>query len=92
MEAQEEAARYEEWMESMHYGRTSPSLPLMLNDPWIRDCPRTTDEIEAAFCTDQIIGGMPHGEERGYLHAILREAGYLPSGDTDNPTWTHVQG
>jgi hypothetical protein len=91
-EAREEAAAYEEWMESMHCASATRSLPLILADPWIRACPRTSEEIEAAFCLEQIIGGMPHGAERGYLHSVLSEAGYLPSGDTENPAWAWSEG
>ena len=91
-EAREEAAAHEEWMESMHCASATRSLPLILTDPWILECPRTSDEIEAALCTDQIIAGVPHGEERAYLHGFLREAGYSPSGDAENPTWTRSEG
>ena len=89
-EAREEAAAYEEWMESMHCSSATRSLPLLLTDPWIQECPRTSEEIEAAFCTDLIIGGVPHSGARAYLHGFLREAGYLPSDDSDNPSWTWV--
>jgi hypothetical protein len=87
-QAREEAAAREEWMESMHRASATRSLPLLLTDPWIRECPRTSNEIEAAFCTDLIIGGVPHHGARAYLHGFLREAGYQPSDGSDNPTWT----
>lgn len=72
----------------MQYVSTPQSLPLMLNDPWLKECPRTSDEIEAAFGTDCIIGGVPSCEERAYLNSFICDAGYLPSDDGDNPTWT----
>jgi len=84
-EARNEAAAHEEWMQ---YTSTPRSLPLMLNDPWLKECPRTSDEIEAAFCADQIIGGVPACEERAYLNGFIRDAGFLPSDDSDNPSWT----
>ena len=87
-QAREEAAAREEWMESMHCRSATRSLPLILTDPWIKECLRTSDEIGAAFCTDWIIGGVPTSEERTYLNSFIRAAGYLPSDDSDNPAWT----
>jgi hypothetical protein len=87
-EAREEAAAYENWMEHMNCASASRSMPLILNDPWIKETPRTSDEIEAAFGTDWIIGGVPSGMERAYLNGLIRAAGYLPSDASDNPSWT----
>ena len=88
-EAREEAAAREEWMGTVHYASGTPPLSLRFrNDPWMRECPRTSEEIEGNYGTDYLLGGVCSCEEVAYFHSFIRAAGYVPSDDSDNPTWT----
>jgi hypothetical protein len=82
-EAQEELDQFIDCESSF----SSPRLNL--NNSWIRESPRTSEEIEDYLGTECILGGVSSGDERNQLNALLREAGYVPSSEeTDNPTWT----
>jgi hypothetical protein len=61
---------------------------LLRNSRWIKARPRTTKQIHNALFPEYDRCGMDREEIMNTLNAMLWDEGYIPSDNSDNPTWT----
>ncbi|BDU74905.1 hypothetical protein [Mesoterricola silvestris] len=62
------------------------------NRAWLQARPRTSNQIEDALFPSFALGGMESREVRSLLNRALWDAGFTPSHEDANPTWTWTDG
>lgn len=65
---------------------------LNLNAGWLQVRARTSNQVEAALFPSFTLGGMQSDEVRAQLNRSLWDAGYKPSNEGVNPTWSWAEG
>jgi len=62
------------------------------NRGWLEARPRTSNQIDDALFQPYALAGMHFSEVRLLLNHALWDAGYKPSNESENPTWTWTDG